>query len=129
MLRIGVILAGILLFLPQGEAASKARAKFRCYSSKDTRVTIARLKLANPLMLLRAAARRNRAQPLRSALCRRDSLLMYRFVLLRRDGKVLRMYVNARTGRTLGKVLRKSSGKSSGKSRGKPSGKQKQKRK
>lgn len=101
MFKILMFFAGFLLVAPVVEAAGKSRNQIRCYSSKDTRDRIARLKLANPLILLRAAARRYKAQPLRSALCRRRNILMYRFLLLRRDGKVVRTYVNARNGRYL----------------------------
>jgi hypothetical protein len=101
MFRLCIILAGLWLFQPVVEAGSGSRGKLRCYSSKETRDRIARFKLANPLMLLRAAARRYRAQPLRSALCRKGNILAFRFVLLRRDGKVLLRYVNARTGKAI----------------------------
>jgi hypothetical protein len=111
--KILVILAGVLVLVPAAEAASNTKSSLRCYSPKETRERIARLKLANPLMLLRAAARRNKGQPLRSTLCRRGSVLVYRFLLLRPDGKVVRTYVNARTGKAgkTGKPARKNSPK------------------
>ena len=99
MYKICAVLAALLIFLPPASAAPKARSKLKCYSPKEMRDKIAKQNLSNPLMLLRAAARRHRAQPLRSALCRRGNVLMYRFVLLRRDGKVVVTYVSARTGK------------------------------
>lgn len=107
MFRICVLLAGLLVIIPTVDAAPKGRAKLKCYTSKETRDRIARLKLSNPLMLMRSASRRFRAQPLRSALCRRGGVLMYRFVLLRRDGKVVVTYVNARAGRPASKSKRR----------------------
>lgn len=95
-----VALCAVALAAPKNRPAKSSRALI-CYSTSETRERIARHKLLNPLMLLRAAARRNRAQPLRSRLCRRGNLLIYQFVLLQRDGKVLRSYVNARNGKTL----------------------------
>ena len=101
MLRFFLAISVLLALGFAAQAAPKPRPAQQCYSVKETRERIARLKLANPLMLMQAAARRNRAQPLRSRLCRRGNLLFYTFVLLRRDGKVLELVANAKTGKAV----------------------------
>lgn len=101
MPRFSLVICAVLVLAATAQAAPKPRAVQQCFSVRETRDHIAKLKLANPLMLLQAAARRYRAQPLRSRLCRRGNLLIYTFVLLRRDGKVLEVVANARTGKPL----------------------------
>lgn len=101
MFRYCIGIVGILAITSALAAGPNVRPAIQCYSAKDTRDRIARLKLANPLILMQALARRNRAQPLRSRLCRRGNLLAYEFVLLRKDGKVLVLTVNARNGKAV----------------------------
>lgn len=71
-----------------------------CMTPGEARAAIARGKLANPLPALRALARRSQAEPLRSRLCRMDERFVYEMTMLRRDGKVVRVFVDAQDGRT-----------------------------
>ena len=71
-----------------------------CLSASEARAAIARNKLANPLPALRSIAQRGRAEPLRSRLCRMDDRFVYEMTMLRRDGKVVRVFVDAQDGRT-----------------------------
>ena len=94
MLRYLVIsLALLLAALPSG-AAAQTRG-LTCFSEKEMRERIKRQNLANPLMLMRAHARRHRARPLHTRLCRRGGALVYQFALLGRDGKVIRIETSA----------------------------------
>ena len=72
-----------------------------CFSAREMNDRIARLRLYNPLIAMQANARRNRAEPLRTRLCRTGNRLVYEQTLIRRDGKVLAIYVNAQNGRTI----------------------------
>ncbi len=72
-----------------------------CFSARETSDRVARLRLANPLMTMRTNARRLRADPLRTRLCRGGTVLIYELSLIRRDGKVTQVYVNAQTGRPM----------------------------
>ncbi len=82
-------------------AASAAAGERSCLNAADTRSAVARHGLVDPLAALRAAARKAQADPLRSRLCRSGDGFVYEMVLLRRDGKVLRVSVDAANGQTL----------------------------
>lgn len=71
-----------------------------CMTPAEARTAIARHKLANPLPALRSASRRAQAEPLRSRLCRIDERFVYEMTMLRRDGKVVRVFVDAQDART-----------------------------
>ncbi|MFN3888965.1 MAG: PepSY domain-containing protein [Beijerinckiaceae bacterium] len=79
---------------------AQQRVGVACLPSSEARLAIARNKLANPLPALRTLARRAQAEPLRSRLCRLDERFVYEMTLLRRDGKVARVFVDAQDGRT-----------------------------
>jgi hypothetical protein len=85
------------------EAAPAAQAERACLSAAETRAAVARHGLADPLATLRAAARKAQAEPLRSRLCRVGAGFVYEMALLRRDGKVLRVNVDAANGQPVGK--------------------------
>lgn len=72
-----------------------------CFSAREMSDRVARLRLANPLMTMQANARRLRADPLRTRLCRTGNRLIYELSLIRRDGKVTQVYVNAQNGRPM----------------------------
>ena len=72
-----------------------------CYSAREMSDRVARLRLYNPLLAMQAQARRQRAEPLRTRLCRSGNRLVYELSLIRRDGKVLPLYVNAQNGRLI----------------------------
>jgi hypothetical protein len=74
-----------------------------CLSAAETRAAVARHGLVDPLAALRAAARKAQADPLRSRLCRVGAGFVYEMALLRRDGKVLRVNVDAATGQPAGR--------------------------
>jgi hypothetical protein len=80
--------------------APPARPAFSCVAAAEARAAIVRHKLADPSPALRAMARRTQAEPLRSRLCRMEEQFVYEMALLRRDGKVVRVYVDAQDGRT-----------------------------
>ncbi len=75
-------------------------AGLTCLPPSEARTVITRNKLANPLPALRSIAQRGRAEPLRSRLCRMDDRFVYEMTMLRRDGKVVRVFVDAQDGRT-----------------------------
>jgi len=72
-----------------------------CFSARETSDRVARLRLFNPLIAMQTNARRLRADPLRTRLCRSGGRLVYELSLIRKDGKVLKVYLNAQTGRPL----------------------------
>lgn len=83
------------LAVPTAAQAQSARA---CLSPAETRESVAAHQLREPLTLLREAARETRAEPLNSRLCRWNEQYVYEMSLLRRDGRVLRVFVDAASG-------------------------------
>jgi len=82
-------------------AAAQAERVRACLSAQETRDSVAAHQLREPLTLLRDAARETRAEPLKSRLCRWDEQLVYEMSLLRRDGRVLRVFVDAASGQKI----------------------------
>ncbi len=72
-----------------------------CFSAREMGDRVARLRLANPLIAMQSNARRNRAEPLRTRLCRTGNRLVYELSLIRKDGKVMQIYLNAQSGRPI----------------------------
>lgn len=72
-----------------------------CYSARETGDRVARLRLQNPLLAMQAHAKRLRAEPLRTRLCRSAGRMIYELSLIRRDGKVHVVYLNAQTGKPM----------------------------
>lgn len=70
----------------------------QCFTVKETSERVSRLRLFNPLMAMRTTARRLKADPLRTRLCRTGPRLVYELSLIRRDGKVQKVYLNAQNG-------------------------------
>ena len=81
---------------PDGDARRRT-----CLNPAETREHLLTRKLREPMALLREAARHTRAEPLGTRLCRWGDRLVYEMSLLRRDGKVLRVYVDAVTGASI----------------------------
>ncbi len=85
------------LATPVATSAS-ARA---CLSPNETRDSVSAHQLREPMVLLRDAARETRAEPLNTRLCLWDQTYVYEMSLLRRDGRVLRIFVDAASGSKL----------------------------
>ena len=69
-----------------------------CLTPTETRESVSAHQLREPLVLLRDAARETRAEPLKTRLCLWDQTYVYEMSLLRRDGRVLRIFVDATSG-------------------------------
>lgn len=92
-------LALSFVFVLNAAGALRAQERTRvCLNAADTRAAIAAHSLADPLATLRAAARKGQAEPLRSRLCRWNDRFVYEMALLRRDGKVIRVFIDAASG-------------------------------
>ena len=72
-----------------------------CFSAREMNDRVSRLRLHNPLLAMQSNARRLRAEPLRTRLCRTGNRLVYELSLIRRDGKVMQVYLNAQSGRPI----------------------------
>lgn len=73
-----------------------------CYSPAETRERVASLNLREPFELMRRASAFARAEALAGKLCRWDEMDIYEISLLRPDGRVVHVFMNAVTGQVVG---------------------------
>ncbi len=95
ILQTSVALAATLLGLVVAQADERRRT---CLSSAESRESVAAHQLREPMALLREAALQSRAEPLGTRLCRWDEKFVYEMSLLRRDGRLVRIFVDAASG-------------------------------
>ena len=99
MIRFSFILGfGACLFAGSAFGAEMPPEGRLCLSPAETREAILDNKLADPMSALRTAAAHARAEALRSRLCRWNEDFVYEITLLRRDGKVLHVFIKATDG-------------------------------
>jgi hypothetical protein len=73
-----------------------------CFNSVETREKIASRRLGEPFRLLRGAAGRIQGEALRVKLCRVDEDYVYDISVLRRDGRLVHVFLNAINGQAMG---------------------------
>ncbi len=73
-----------------------------CYSAAETRERVVSQKLREPFALMRKAAAMTNAEALTGKLCRWKDIDIYEISLLRPDGRVIHVYMNAATGAVVG---------------------------
>ncbi len=90
--------AGILAACFCGSALADPLAPRVCYSTAEARDKIAALGLSDPFRLVRGATRSVTADIVAVKLCLWSQTLVYEVSLLPRDGRVDRVFIDARTG-------------------------------
>ena len=70
-----------------------------CYNVAQTREKIAQHGLADPVPLLRKAGAENQGEPLAARLCRKGEIFIYDITVMRRDGRIERVPINAADGK------------------------------
>ncbi len=85
--------------LPPESRAKESPPGLECFSVAQTRQKIAQHRLAEPFPLMRAESSANQADALSTRLCRIGELFLYEINLLRRDGRVIRVFVDAASGK------------------------------
>ncbi|WP_158810003.1 PepSY domain-containing protein [Beijerinckia sp. L45] len=73
-----------------------------CFNPAETREKIISRRLSEPFGLFRGAAGRVQGEALRAKLCRWNEDYVYEIALLRRDGHIIHVYINATSGQSLG---------------------------
>jgi hypothetical protein len=73
-----------------------------CFNAAETHEKIVSRRLSDPFRLLRNEARRLQGEALRARLCRWNEEFVYDIALLRRDGRLVHVYLNATSGQVLG---------------------------
>jgi hypothetical protein len=98
--------AGLVVALNLAAAVPAAAAtpvpERECYSAALTRERIAAHKLAEPFRLMARSANRFQAEAIGAKLCRWKEELVYEIALLRRDGRVIHVFMNAASGQLIG---------------------------
>ncbi len=72
-----------------------------CFSAAETREKVVSRRLSEPFRLLRGAAGRVQGEALRARLCRWNEDYVYEIALLRRDGHIVHVYLNAVSGQSV----------------------------
>jgi uncharacterized membrane protein YkoI len=93
--------SGLIFIGSAADAAEPAKERV-CYSVAETRAKIAMHQLTEPFRVMRAAASRYQAEALNAKLCRWSEDLVYEISLLRRDGHVIHIFMNATNGQIVG---------------------------
>jgi hypothetical protein len=73
-----------------------------CFNPAETREKIISRRLSEPFRLLRGAAGLVQGEALRAKLCRWNDDYVYEIALLRRDGHIIHVYLNAINGQSVG---------------------------
>ncbi|HEY5226268.1 MAG TPA: hypothetical protein VIJ06_05705 [Methylovirgula sp.] len=74
------------------------RVERACLTAAQAREKIAQHKFAEPFRLMLAMAKRFRAEAIGARLCRKKDDFIYEIMLLRRDGRVIHVYMKASNG-------------------------------
>jgi uncharacterized membrane protein YkoI len=92
----------VAAYLGSGAAArTEVEHEHVCFSAAETRDKILALGLFEPFHAMRSAAGRLQAEALGVKLCRWSDELVYELSLLRHDGRVIRVFIDAKTGQTI----------------------------
>ena len=95
-------LALVLMLAVSTSALGGGRAHDRaCFTAGQAREAIGLHKLAEPFRLMKVAAHRFQAEAIGVKLCRRKDEFIYEISLLRRDGRVIHVFMNAVNGKIL----------------------------
>lgn len=87
------------------EEPAREAPRLQCYSTAqardqiETRKLIETRRLLDPFACMRAAAARLQSEPLRTRLCYLGEALLYEISLLRPDGRIVKILVDAVSGR------------------------------
>lgn len=96
-----LILTMVLLAGGSVEAVAQP-AQRPCLSPAETLDAISGMSLQEPRRTLRDAADNARAEAVGARLCRWDDAFIYEITLLRQDGRILFVYVDASSGKVVG---------------------------
>jgi uncharacterized membrane protein YkoI len=83
------------------EAETKTGGKPVCLDAADTREQVKAHKLIEPYAALKSAARERKAEALSAKLCASGDDFVYEITLLHRDGRLIRVQMDAGTGKLL----------------------------
>jgi uncharacterized membrane protein YkoI len=97
MNRLALALAFWSIHTNSGFCVEQERQRL-CFSAQETREKILTHKLSEPFRVMRFAAAQSQAEAIGAKLCRWRDEFVYEISLLRHDGHVLHVFVNAADG-------------------------------
>lgn len=92
-------IASVGAFSGETRARAGETPSFECFSTPETREKIVSYKLAEPFASMQAAVGGDHAEAIGAKLCRRGEEFVYEVRLLRRDGRLVKAYVDAVSGK------------------------------
>ena len=98
MIRTFILAGFVAAVLGLGMSLGEAAAEQTCFSPEETRAHVARHGLIALNDVVRSARRDGGSELISARLCETNSMLVYMIAMLGRDGRVLRMTVDARSG-------------------------------
>ncbi|HXW73059.1 MAG TPA: hypothetical protein VEK34_16820 [Methylocella sp.] len=101
MIFFATVLALICLVFGGSAWAEPARER-TCFSAAESRDKITVHGLSEPFHAMRSAAARLQAEALAVKLCRWSEQLVYDLSLLRHDGRLIHVFLDAKTGQAIG---------------------------
>lgn len=93
-----LLAAGAALLCSASARGGETGPATECYTVAQTREKIAQHGLADPVPLLRKAGSENQGEPLAARLCRKGEVFIYDITVMRRDGRIERVPINAADG-------------------------------
>lgn len=100
-MRSAVVLLVGLLGSSAVAADDEPPAARACMNARDTREAVGEHKLLEPLEAVRSVQSTTRAELLSTKLCRWNEDFVYEVTFLRRDGRVVRVFMNAKDGKVI----------------------------
>lgn len=89
----------VILALSTSAFAAERTVEHACLTAAQAREAVALHRLAEPFHVMQTAAHHFQSEALRAKLCRRKDELVYEISLLRRDGRVIHVSINAVSGK------------------------------
>lgn len=97
-----VVVPCLVLAAPAAVAQARPAESSTCLREAEIREEVAAKRVVRQVVALRAARAAIGGEAVRARLCRHDGGLVYVITVLRRDGKVVRVSVDAATGKVAG---------------------------
>ncbi len=98
-LRTMILAVSAALVSSAGVCGEETPPSMECYTVAQSREKIAEHGLADPVPLLRKAGADNLGEPLAARLCRHGEIFIYDVTVMRRDGRIERVPINAADGK------------------------------
>ena len=102
MMRISCLAIFAALAVHPGQVQAQTAQPSGCLTDSEIREEVQAKRVVPQLTALRAARAKMGGEAVRARLCREGDNLFYHITALRRDGRVVRVVVDAATGKVLG---------------------------